>query len=419
MKILYLCQHFNTPDGAGGLRPYHFPAALVAAGHEVTLVCGSYSTASSGLSGPFRSGVRRGMVNGFEVIELNLAYGNAQSFARRVSTFLAYAIRSLRYSLFLRYDLVFASSTPLTVAIPGLAARWLRSKPFVFEVRDLWPELPREMGVITNKAVLGMMSLLKWAAYRSARQLVALAPGIAEGIERLGVAPERIAMIPNGSDLVLFRPLDVARRRAIRARYPQLGEQSFLAVYAGSHGIANGLDRLIDAAQVLKQRGNEHVQIVLVGEGRLKDDLVARAQSMGLSNCVFLPTVDKREIGRFMASCDVGLMSLANVPAFYRGTSPNKFFDYIACGLPVVNNYPGWLASLITVNECGIAVPPDDPGALADALETLAGDPVLCEQLSANSRRLAEAHFDWQVLQKRFVAVFDEFDQSLPRRREA
>lgn len=407
MKILYLCQHFNTPDGAGGLRPYHFPAALVAAGHEVTLVCGSYSSASSGLSGPFSKGARCGMVNGFEVIELDLAYGNTQSFMRRVATFMAYAFRSLRYALFDKYDIVFASSTPLTVAIPGIAAKLLRRKTFVFEVRDLWPELPREMGVITNKPVLAMMGFLEWAAYRSADRLVALAPGIAEGIERLGISKDRIAMIPNGSDLEIFRRANQETREAVRATLPNIEAEDLVAVYAGSHGIANGLHRLVDVAEVLQGRGQRGIKIAMVGEGRLKDFLIARAESLGLENCVFLPTVDKREVARLIASCDVGLMVLANVPAFYRGTSPNKFFDYIAAGLPVVNNYPGWLASLIGENHCGIAVEPDNAERFADVLVALQKNKLMRDEMGRNSRLLAEREFDWSLLQKQFVAVFD------------
>ena len=150
MKLLYFHQHFTTPKGASGTRSYEFARRLIARGHEVTMVCGSYGTGDTGLTGEYRKGRRSGTVDGIRVIELHLPYSNADSFLKRSVTFLKFAARSVSIALSESYDLLFATSTPLTAAIPGIVARPIRRKPFVFEVRDLWPELPREMGVITN-----------------------------------------------------------------------------------------------------------------------------------------------------------------------------------------------------------------------------------------------------------------------------
>jgi hypothetical protein len=155
---------------------------LVARGHQVTMVCGSRSGGGSGLDEPFIKGVRRGSVDGIDVIEFDLPYSNADGFVTRTMTFVKFAVRSVWLALTERYDVVFATTTPLTAGIPGIFARWLRGKPFVFEVRDLWPELPRAMGVIRNPMVLGAMSALEWTSYRSAHRLVGLSPGIVEGI---------------------------------------------------------------------------------------------------------------------------------------------------------------------------------------------------------------------------------------------
>src|SRR5690606_29149495 len=195
MRVLYFHQHFTTPKGASGIRSYAMARRLIEEGHQVTMVCGSPERADTGLSGPFRRGMRTGIVDGIEVIEFDLKYSNADSFVRRTITFLRFAFRSIGIALTRDYDLVFATSTPLTAGIPGIFARWLRRKPFVFEVRDLWPELPRAMGVITNPIILGLMSLLEWACYHSAHRLIGLSPGIVAGIERRGIDRQRIALI--------------------------------------------------------------------------------------------------------------------------------------------------------------------------------------------------------------------------------
>jgi glycosyltransferase involved in cell wall biosynthesis len=154
---------------------------------------------------------------------------------------------------------------------------------------------------------------------------------------------------------------------------------------------------------VLARRGREDIRLVFVGDGLRKADLVARARREALANCIFLEPLAKRDLAAFMARVDVGLMILADLPAFYRGTSPNKFFDYIAAGLPVLNNYPGWLADLIRTHECGVALPPGDPEVFADALERLADDPVRRASMGAAARRLAESRFARKDLADQFA----------------
>jgi glycosyltransferase involved in cell wall biosynthesis len=397
MKVLYFHQHFSTPDGAVGTRSFAMARRLIERGHAVTMVCGTYRGGTTGLSGAFEKGHRRGTVAGIDVIEYDLDYANADSFAKRISTFANYAFRSLGPLFTERYDLIFATTTPLTAAIPGIVGRWLRGKRFVFEVRDLWPELPRAMGVIRNPVMLGALSTLEWLAYRSAHRLVGLSPGIVDGITRRGVAREAVTMIPNGCDLTLFgaavepwRPAGVA-------------ETDLLAVFAGTHGVANGLDAVLDAAAELKRRGRTDIKLLLVGQGKLKPSLEARAQREALNNVIFLDPVRKTRIAGLMASSDVGLQILSNVPAFYYGTSPNKFFDYIAAGVPVLNNYPGWLAEMIEQHGCGFAVPPDNPAAFADALERAAADRTALREMGRRARALAAESFDRSELADRMV----------------
>ena len=281
--------------------------------------------------------------------------------------FFRFAVQSSILALTYNYDLLFATSTPLTAGIPGIVGRLLRRKPFVFEVRDLWPELPREMGVITNPVILKAMDLLEWLSYHCARGCIGLSSGIIEGIKRRGIDSRNVTMIPNGCDLDLFDP------EKSNPIHPEgVKKDDFIAIFTGAHGIANGLDAVLDTALELKKHGRKDIKLVFIGDGKLKPELKQRAESEQLDNCIFLDPVPKKELARLLQGVDVGMMILANVPAFYYGTSPNKFFDYIAAGLPVLNNYPGWLANIIAENKCGVVVPPENPEAFADVLEYLA-----------------------------------------------
>lgn len=397
MKILYFHQHFSTPSGSTAIRSYEMACHLLARGHQVTMVCGRYSGGVTGLIKPFENGWRRDKVDGIDVIEFDLAYSNADSFVKRTITFLKFAMISVRLAMTENYDIVFATTTPLTAGIPGVFARWLRRKPFVFEVRDLWPELPHAMGVIKNPLTLWIMSILEWVSYRSAYRLIGLSPGIVKGIVRRGVASDRVAMVPNGCDLTLFADALQPWRPA------EVLSTDLMALFAGTHGVANGLDALMDAAKELKYRGREDIKILLIGQGKLKEGLLARAQREGLNNVVFHDPVNKVRLASLMAASDVGLQVLANIPAFYYGTSPNKFFDYIAAGLPVINNYPGWVAEMIKEYQFGFAIAPDDPIAFADALERAAADRAALKLMGQRGLVLARSQFSRQFLADKWV----------------
>lgn len=397
MKVLYFHQHFSTPNGSVGTRSYEMARRLIARGHQVTMVCGSYGGGETGISVPFKKGKRRDTVDGIDIIEFDLAYSNSDGFIVRSATFVKFALRSIGLVFREKYDLVFATTTPLTAGIPGVFARWLKGKPFVFEVRDLWPELPKAMGVIRNPIVLGAMSLLEWINYRSAHRCIGLSPGIVKGMEKRGVDYERIALVPNGCDLSIFSSEQSSWR-------PKgVNPDDLMAVFAGTHGLANGLGAVLDAAVELKKRNRTDIKLVLIGQGKLKTDLVERARKEGLDNVVFHPPVSKARLAGLMASTDLGLQVLANVPAFYFGTSPNKFFDYIAAGVPVLNNYPGWLASMIEEHACGFSVEPDSPEAFADALEHAADDREQLRRMGDNAEQLARQDFDREILSNHFV----------------
>jgi len=397
MNILYFHQHFSTPNGSVGIRSYEMARRLLKHGHQVTMVCGSYGGGETGLTADFVKGRREGVVAGINIIEFDLAYSNADGLVKRAGTFLKFALKSIGIALTHKYDLVFATTTPLTAGIPGIFARWLRGKPFVFEVRDLWPELPKEMGVITNPLVLAAMSALEWCSYRSAHRCIGLSPGIVEGIKKRGVKASKVEIVPNGCDLTIFADEVTAWRP------DGVADNDLMAVFTGTHGQANGLDAALNAAVELKKRGRDDIKLVLVGQGKLKESLQTRAKQEGLDNVIFHPPVNKSKLAELMKGADIGLQLLANIPAFYYGTSPNKFFDYISAGLPVLNNYPGWLAGMINDNNCGYAIEPDNAQAFADALENAADNKESLPEMGQRAQALAKRDFNRHNLADKWV----------------
>jgi lipopolysaccharide/colanic/teichoic acid biosynthesis glycosyltransferase len=395
VKIVYFHQHFTMPTGSGGTRSYEFARRLVERGHDVTMICGSGGM--TGITDPFVSGRRTGVVEGISVIEFELPYANRHSFLTRTVTFLRFAWRSVGVAWRADYDLIFCTSTPLTAALPGIVAKLARGKAFVFEVRDSWPQLPRAMGVIRNPVVLGLMAVLEWMAYRCADGLIGLAPGISRGLGRFGAPQDRISTVPNGCDLADFggeRP---------RWRPEMIPDRAFLAVFSGAMGLANYAEAALDAAAVLKRRGRPDIWILLIGDGARREAIAARVQEEGLERVVVHPAIPKTRMRDLLRGCDAGLQMLANVPAFYDGTSPNKFFDYLASGLPVLVNYPGWIADLVERNRCGIAVPPTDPVAYALALERLADDRAETLAMGQRARALGEREFSRDMLAAKFA----------------
>lgn len=411
MRVLYFHQHFTTPQGATGSRSYEQSRELLKRGHFVTMVCGSFQVAKTGLVGPYHRGKRTGMVDGIHVIEFEIPYKNSDGLVKRSWLFLSFALRSVKLALTEKYDVVFATSTPLTAAVPGIVASVFRRKKFVFEVRDLWPELPKAMGVIKNPFILGSLSLLEWSAYRRATLCIGLSPGMVNGIKRRAPALTPVEMIPNGCDVQLFERAGAE----VDAIIPGVSEDDFVAIFPGAHGPANGLNAVLDVAVELQEQGITDIKFVFVGTGREKSALVARAERQDLSNCIFIDPVAKPLLASYLQRADVGLMVLANVPAFYYGTSPNKFFDYLASGMPVVTNYPGWVADIIETEKIGCAVQPEDAKAFADALIDLSNNPNKLALQAENASRLARDSFNRSELVEQFADALERVHSGTAR----
>ncbi len=397
MRLLYLHQHFSTPEGSTATRAFAMARAMAQRGHRVTVACGQYAGAATGLDGPFRFGRREGQVQGFRVVEFAIPCGNAQGLAARLPAFLRYAARAAWLARREKWDLVLASSTPLTVVLPALAAPC----PFVFEMRDPWPELPRAMGGVPRPLLWAMEKLANLACRRAAA-VVALSEGMAAIAAARGARV--VHNIPNGADLDLFGP------HIAPWRPPEAGSNEVLALYAGTLGRANGLDTALDAMALLR---GVPLRLLLVGEGGQAAHLAARIAAEGLANVTLLPPLPKKRLAGLFAGSQIGLHLLADVPAFAELTSPNKIMDILAAGLPLVTNAPGHAArcaqgdTIPSRVPCGIAVPPSDAAALAVALRELALSPNRRQALGAAARAQAVRRWDRRLQTRSFCDALE------------
>lgn len=404
MHILYLNQYFITRSGVGGTRAYEFARYLISQGHRVTMVT------SADTSIPWSGGLlRRRTLEGIEVVELRAGYsdytsGTAISYGQRITAFLLFALASVVGVLRVpRPDLVFATSTPLTIGIPGVIASAYHHAPLVFEVRDLWPEAPIQIGALKHPAQILLARWLERFIYRRSTRIIALSPGMKAGVVDAAIPPERVTVIPNASDLDLFSP--TIDGSAFRKKWGV--DDKFVALYFGTMGEANDLMQAVRAAKVLHERNDDTIRIVLHGRGRQRPELEAFVRDHGLHNVVFSDAVpDKAAVAQLVAAAQVGMTIYKNLPILYT-CSPNKLFDTLAAGRPALVNTPGWLSELVTQNQCGVAVRPDDPVDLADQLIFLRDHPELVASYGENARRLAERVFDRRKLAQQLLETFE------------
>ncbi|MCH7993231.1 MAG: glycosyltransferase family 4 protein, partial [Planctomycetes bacterium] len=392
--------------GATGTRSYEMSRHLIEAGHRVTMICGAYAVGDSGDEGG--GWISEQDVDGIHVLRVNQRYGSEMGFAKRVLAFGRFARTAGKLVSRLDADLVFATSTPLTVGIPGMKGARRLGVPFVFEVRDRWPELPIALGVIKNPALIWYLKRMEKRIYRAAEKIIALSPGLKEGVCSTGYPADRVAMVPNGCDLNLFQPSD---DRTDDERFG--AKDDFKLVFTGAHGLANGLDAVLDAALELKRRDVSDVRFVFIGQGRERQRLMERGRQDGTDTIIsWVSSIPKEELATVLPRMDAGMMILKNLPAFYYGTSPNKFFDYIAGGLPVLNNYPGWLAGMIEQHRCGVVVRPEDPRAFADAVLWMRDHPDELKEMGRRGRKLAESEFSRDRLAGEFTRTLEAAKES-------
>ncbi|HZG17448.1 MAG TPA: glycosyltransferase family 4 protein [Candidatus Bathyarchaeia archaeon] len=394
MKILYIHQYFTTRDGTLGTRSYEFAKYFVQKGHQVTVLTGdAYLPAMEGEKAGWFT--RTCTVDGIRIIAVKNAYSNYMGFLRRVLAFFAFVFFSTWIALFLkRHDLVFATSTPLTVAITAILLKKLRGTPFVFEVRDLWPKAPIQMGVIRSKHAIRLLRWLERTTYREATQVVGLSPGMVAGILETGIPEEKVSMIPNCCDLELFDPTNttVQESAAVLSRHLSL-EGKLVVLHGGAMGIANGLDFIIHAASLLQQQGDNEICFVLAGDGKTRPELEGMCRERELTNIIFAGSIPRKEMPLYLAMSDLTITSFRPLPILATN-SPNKFFDSLAAGKPVIVNAAGWTKEIVESYGVGFYVDPHQPESLARLLLAIKSGKESLRDMGIRARRLAEEKYD-------------------------
>jgi glycosyltransferase involved in cell wall biosynthesis len=293
-----------------------------------------------------------------------------------------------------KVDLVWGTSPPIFQGVTAWILTRLKRVPFLFEVRDLWPAFAIAVGVLHQPLLIKLSEWLERFLYHRANLVVVNSPGYLSHVKARGA--RRVELIPNGTDTTMFNPL--VDGQAFLHNHGLDG--NFIALYAGAHGLSNDLGVVIEAAKILKHRTD--ITFVLLGDGKDKPKLQAQVVQEGLGNILFLPSIPKVEMPAALAAADACIAILKPIE-LYKTTYPNKVFDYMASGKPVVLAIDGVIREVVETAEAGIPIQPGDPQALANAILRLAGDKELSLRLGSNGRRYVVSHFDRANLASKFV----------------
>lgn len=381
---------------AGSTRSFEMARRLVAAGHEVHMVT---TDQRRGVGG---SGWRASNEDGIRVHWAAIPYSNEMGFLRRIVAFLKFAAMATGKTAGLNADVILATSTPLTIAIPALAVASTRCVPFVFEVRDMWPDVPIAMGVLRNPMLVRLARWLEARAYCRAAHVVALAPGMRDDIVAKGIPPDKVTVIPNGCDLDLFS--GVQDNGSPRDELPWLGNRR-MVLYAGSIGLVNGVDYLVRVAAETARLDAE-IRFVIIGDGRMKADVRQLATETGIldRNLFMLDATAKRDLVRWLRAADLIVALITGPRVLWKDAVQNKFFDALAAGKPIASNFDGWQSQLAVEADVGLVLDPLDTAAAArQIVAAVAQRPG--PDFYARARALAESRFSRDDLARRLEKV--------------
>jgi glycosyltransferase involved in cell wall biosynthesis len=401
VHILLIHQAFAALDEPGGTRHHELARHLVQRGHRVTIIASPVSY----LTGKTRSRrshwvERQSDGPNITILRAYTYPALHRSFVHRIFSFLSFMVSSFLLGLGVRsVDLVWGTSPPIFQGITAWLLSRLKRIPFLFEVRDLWPAFAVAVGVLRQPLLIRLSEWLERFLYKRAKVVVVNSPGYIDHVRQRGA--KRVELVPNGAESAMFNPQDDGL--AFRQQHDLEGK--FIALYAGAHGLSNDLGVVLQAAQQLLDQPK--ILIVLLGDGQEKPRLVEKAQELGLTNLRFLPPVSKTEMPAALAAADACIAILKPIE-LYKTTYPNKVFDYLAAGRPVVLAIDGVIRQVIDEAGAGIPVPPGDAAAMAAALLSLAQHPATSQQMGQRARQYVETHFDRAILADRLADLMVE-----------
>ena len=397
MHILLIHQAFAALDEPGGTRHHELARHLCREGHKVTIIASPISYLTGDSEGQHIRKLTDDM--GVTIIRSYTFPVLHRSFFWRVFSFLSFMISSFFNGLMVRkVDLVWGTSPPIFQGPTAWLLARLKGCPFLLEIRDLWPAFAIAVGVLQNKTLIRLSEWLERFLYQHADKVIVNSPGFIKHVTNRGA--EDVTLIPNGADPTMFDPQ--ARGMAFREEHGL--QDHFVVLYAGAHGLSNDLDVVLGAAELLQN--DPSIMIVLLGSGKEKPHLLANAAERGLDNLLFLPPVSKLAMPEALAGADACLAILKPIE-MYKTTYPNKVFDYMAAGRPVILAIDGVIKEVVEEADAGIPVPPGDPTAMASAIRMLANDPKKCQKLGNNGRNKVVTCFSRNDLAKKFIALLE------------
>lgn len=396
MNILYIHQYFVTPQEPGATRSYWISKELVRRGHHVTVITGN--SESKHAPGRFNR-------DGIDVIYVNNLYNNSQTKIQKVWSFVKFIFQSISVAKKEKnVDLVYATSTPLTIGAVALALRALKGWRYVFEVRDLWPEFPIQVGVVKNPLLIWALRKFEKRIYKCSEHVVALSPGMQEGVVKAGTPIEKTSMIPNMSKPDIFHPhevdMEIVKRFGIDLN-------KFNVIHFGMLAVANGLEYIVNVALELKNREDNSINFIFMGEGAMESKLKEFCKEHNLNNVQFLGNHPVGVVAEVANCCDASITSFKNLPILATN-SPNKLFDSLSAGKPIIVNSAGWTKDMVEQQNCGFYVNVEKPSELADKLLEYKDQKELLEEWGRNARRLSVEVYDKAKLSAQVAEVLEK-----------
>jgi glycosyltransferase involved in cell wall biosynthesis len=398
VHILLIHQAFTALDEPGGTRHHELARYLASQGHRVTIIASPISYLTGKARTAKMSWVEKQYDDDLISILRTYTYPALhRSFAFRTISFFSFMVSSFLIGLGVKnVDLVWGTSPPIFQGLTAWALARMKRVPFLFEVRDLWPAFAVAVGVLRNPLLIRLSEWLESFLYHRANLVVVNSPGFIQHVQRRGAS--RVELVSNGADTIMFNPN--VEGTAFRQSHGL--DAKFVALYAGAHGLSNDLGIVLEAAKELLPRRD--ILLVLLGDGKDKPALQAQATREGLDNILFLPPIPKVEMPFALAAADACIAILKPVE-MYKTTYPNKVFDYMASGKPVILAIDGVIRQVIENAGGGIPVPPGDPVALSKAILFLADSPELALQMGRQARIYIETHFDRVILASKLMEI--------------